>query len=214
VTAMVGVPALWQMLERPHFVAGSRARCAGGNGVRVGNGAQSHARQGARRRRGARSLWPRHQALGGNIKWLISGGAALPKETHDLFSGLGLRLTEGYGLTEAAPVLTVAKSSPNSPSGQVGKAIPGVEIKIDNPDDHGVGEVIRARPQRDGRANTDHDARRACSTTKGGFTPVISEARQARRLEIVGASKTSSSRRRAKMCIPRTWSGASGPWPT
>ena len=48
-----------------------------------------------------------HARMGGHVKWLISGGAALPRETQERFAGLGLQLTEGYGLTEAAPVLTV-----------------------------------------------------------------------------------------------------------
>ena len=87
-----------------------------------------------------------HDALGGNIKYLISGGAALPKETQKLFAGLGLHLAEGYGLTEAAPVLTVAKPSPKSPPGQVGKAVPGVTVKIADPDDSGVGEVLAKGP--------------------------------------------------------------------
>jgi long-chain acyl-CoA synthetase len=54
---------------------------------------------------------PVHERLGGTLRYLISGGAALPKETAELFQGLGLPLAEGYGLTEAAPVLTVAKAS-------------------------------------------------------------------------------------------------------
>ncbi len=62
----------------------------------------------------------------------MSGGAALPESTHQLFAGLGLHLAEGYGLTEAAPVLTVAERQARSArSGHVGKPIPGVEIRID-----------------------------------------------------------------------------------
>ena len=45
---------------------------------------------------------PIHGRLGGNVRFLVSGGAALPPETH-VHNGLGLFLTEGYGLTEAAP---------------------------------------------------------------------------------------------------------------
>src|SRR5207245_1123258 len=79
-----------------------------------------------------------HAQMGGNVRWLISGGAALPPGTHATFAGMGLRLTEGYGLTEAAPVLTVSSASPKAPPGQVGKAIPGVEVKIADADEHGV----------------------------------------------------------------------------
>src|SRR6185295_6213382 len=89
---------------------------------------------------------PVHQGLGGHLKFLVSGGAALPESTHHLFAGLGLHLAEGYGLTEAAPVLSVAPAGPKSKSGHVGKPIPGVEIKIDAPNAEGVGEVLARGP--------------------------------------------------------------------
>jgi long-chain acyl-CoA synthetase len=144
VTAMVGVPAVWQLLERRilsqvqakgpivekafELAADLNRQLSKGTGVDLG-----------------RVLFgPVHEGLGGNIRYLISGGAALPKDTQKLFAGLGFKLTEGYGLTEAAPVLTVAK--PGSPAGQVGKPIPGVSIKIDSPDDNGVGEVLARGP--------------------------------------------------------------------
>jgi long-chain acyl-CoA synthetase len=144
VTAMVGVPAVWQLLERRilsqvsakgpivekafELAADLNRQLSKGTGIDLG-----------------RVLFgPVHEALGGNIRYLISGGAALPPETQKLFAGLGFKLTEGYGLTEAAPVLTVAK--PGSPAGQVGKPIPGVTIRIDAPDEHGVGEVLARGP--------------------------------------------------------------------
>ncbi len=83
-----------------------------------------------------------HDKLGGSMRHLISGGAALPKDTAKLFAGLGLPLSEGYGLTEAAPVLTVAKASMKAGFGHVGKPVPGVEVRIDHPDESGVGEVV------------------------------------------------------------------------
>ena len=143
-TAMVGVPAVWQLLERRilsqvaakgpmankafDFATEINRKLGKATGIDLG-----------------RVLFGEvHAGLGGNIRYLISGGAALPKDTANLFAGLGFKLTEGYGLTEAAPVLTVAKAG--SPAGQVGKAIPGVTIKIDSPDEHGVGEVLARGP--------------------------------------------------------------------
>jgi long-chain acyl-CoA synthetase len=82
-----------------------------------------------------------HSRLGGNIRLLISGGAALPTDTQKLFGGLGLHLSEGYGLTEASPVLTVSQAGPGGKVGHVGKPLPGIEIRIDQPDSDGVGEV-------------------------------------------------------------------------
>jgi long-chain acyl-CoA synthetase len=144
VTAMVGVPAVWQLLERRIL---SQVQAKGPIVEKAFEIAAELNRQLSKNTGidlGKVLFGPVHKALGSNIRYLISGGAALPKETAQLFAGLGLKLTEGYGLTEAAPVLTVAK--PGSPAGQVGKAIPGVTIKIDSPDENGVGEVLARGP--------------------------------------------------------------------
>ncbi len=143
-TAMVGVPAVWQLLER-RILSQVKARGPVAEKVfEVGTDLNRMLGKSTGIDLGKLLFGPVHQALGGNIKYLISGGAALPPDTQKLFSGLGFKLTEGYGLTEAAPVLTVAKAG--SPAGQVGKAIPGVQIKIDSPDDQGVGEVLAKGP--------------------------------------------------------------------
>ena len=77
----------------------------------------------------------------GSLRFFVSGGARLePKIGRDL-SKLGLRLIEGYGLTETSPVATL-----NPPEkvkfGSVGKALPDVQIKILNPDSTGTGQVL------------------------------------------------------------------------
>ncbi|HVY49105.1 MAG TPA: AMP-binding protein, partial [Minicystis sp.] len=146
ITGMVGVPALWQMLER-RIVA--RVKERGPAAAMAFDWALELNRMIGKRaglNLGKLLFGPIHEALGGGAKFLISGGAALPKDTAKLFAGLGLPLSEGYGLTEAAPVLTVSKASPRAVPGQVGKAIPGVEIKIHAPDEHGVGEVLARGP--------------------------------------------------------------------
>jgi long-chain acyl-CoA synthetase len=144
VTAMVGVPAVWHLLERRIL---SQVKAKGPVVEKAFELAADFNRQlakGTGLDLGKVLFGPVHEGLGGNIRYLISGGAALPKETQKLFAGLGFKLTEGYGLTEAAPVLTVARAG--SPAGQVGKPIPGVTIKIDSPDEHGVGEVLAHGP--------------------------------------------------------------------
>jgi long-chain acyl-CoA synthetase len=143
-TAMVGVPAVWQLLERRILSQVSARGPIAEKAFSIGADLNRMLGKTTGIDLGKVLFGQVHEALGGNIRWLISGGAALPKDTQKLFAGLGFKLTEGYGLTEAAPVLTVAK--PGSPAGQVGKAIPGVTIKIDSPDEHGVGEVLAKGP--------------------------------------------------------------------
>ena len=146
VTAMVGVPALWQMLERRVH---QRVKDQGPMAARAFDWALELNRslgQSAGVNLGRLFFGNVHDALGGGPRYLISGGAALPKQTAEFFQGIGLPLAEGYGLTEASPVLTVAKASIKAKPGSVGKAIPNVEIKIANPDDKGVGEVLARGP--------------------------------------------------------------------
>lgn len=77
----------------------------------------------------------------GSIRFFVSGAAALPPEVAEGFERLGMVILQGYGLTEASPVVSVNRfDSPKHDS--IGPAVPGVEVKILNPDDAGVGELI------------------------------------------------------------------------
>ncbi len=91
-------------------------------------------------------FWPVHQKFGGHLRLMISGGAALPVETNKFLHGLGFNLFEGYGLTEAAPVLAVSRPGKRVLAGSVGEALPGIELKIESPDASGVGEIVASGP--------------------------------------------------------------------
>jgi len=77
----------------------------------------------------------------GTIRFFVSGAAALPVEVNEGFQRLGLRILQGYGLTETSPVVSVNRfDAPKSDS--VGQPLAGVDVKIVNPDETGVGEII------------------------------------------------------------------------
>ena len=75
--------------------------------------------------RACSSSCPVHEGFGGRIRYLISGGSALPPEVLKAFSGMGFNFFEGYGLTETAPVLTVTSPKEKPIAGSVGQPLPG-----------------------------------------------------------------------------------------
>jgi long-chain acyl-CoA synthetase len=189
VSAMVGVPALWQVLERRILAQVKERGPIVEAAFNLGMELNRLLGQKLGLDLGKVLFGVVHEELGGNIRYLISGGAALPKDTAKLFQGLGLHLTEGYGLTEAAPVLTVSKPSPGSPAGQVGKAIPGVRIKIADPDESGVGEVLAKGPNVM-LGYTDAEATNAVIDADGWLhTGDLGKLDRKGRLVIVGRSK-------------------------
>ena len=83
--------------------------------------------------------------LGGKIRILIAGGAPMNKEAIQGFLDFGIILLQGYGLTETSPVLA-GENEFYSRVGSVGLPMPGVDIKIDNPNKDGIGEIIAKGP--------------------------------------------------------------------
>ncbi len=69
------------------------------------------------------------EAVGGRIKRMVSGGAALPANLAMVFTGAGIPVLQGYGLTETSPVISVNTLDQNR-IGSVGHPLPGVEVRI------------------------------------------------------------------------------------
>lgn len=82
------------------------------------------------------------EALGGKMKYFIVGGAALDPRMVDAFADFGVHVSQGYGITECAPLISVVPLNEHNPA-SCGKAIPGLEVRIDkeHPDDT-FGEIV------------------------------------------------------------------------
>lgn len=83
--------------------------------------------------------------LGGNLRFVVSGASAIDRTVAEGFNDLGFLTVQGYGLTETAPVL-VAENVKNIRYGSIGLPLPEVDIKIDNPNEEGIGEIIAKGP--------------------------------------------------------------------
>src|SRR5882762_4024602 len=89
----------------------------------------------------SRKLLPQvHEAFGGELLAMFTGGAFMEPSTLQFFYDLGIPVANGYGLTEAGTVLTVNDFKPFR-ADTVGKPLPGVELRLLNPDSEGIGEV-------------------------------------------------------------------------
>ncbi len=83
--------------------------------------------------------------LGGKLRILIAGGAAMGKEAIQGFLDLGINLLQGYGLTETSPVVA-GENDKFKRCGSVGFPLPGITVKIDNPNEEGIGEIAVKAP--------------------------------------------------------------------
>lgn len=86
-----------------------------------------------------------HDILGGKVRLFVNGAAALDREVEKGFNALGFRIVQGYGLTETSPVLSTGNDK-HERIGSVGKVFPSVEVKIDNPNEEGIGEIVVKGP--------------------------------------------------------------------
>ena len=121
-TAFIGVPRLFQLLQ------------------------STIERQAMREDTPGDTLAQKAQAvMGGQIRVLVSGGAALADTVYDGFQKFGMTVYQGYGMTETAPVLSVNPYL-KSRRGSVGPAVAGVELHIENPNSEGIGQIIAKGP--------------------------------------------------------------------
>ncbi len=83
--------------------------------------------------------------FGGHLRVVLYGAAPMNKETIIGFNHFGIDLVQGYGLTETSPVISAETDKEKRP-GSVGLALPSLEVKIENPDEKGEGEITVKGP--------------------------------------------------------------------
>jgi long-chain acyl-CoA synthetase len=144
-TALIGVPAVWEAVHRrivdevegrgPFFHAAFdnlrdlNRRLDANSGLNFGSIVFRQV----------------HSALGGRLRLAVSGGSALPHLVAEFFKDIGIPLLEGYGLTEGAPVLAVARPDEPLQVGAVGRPLNGIEIKL-MPATGSIGEIVAHGP--------------------------------------------------------------------
>ena len=85
------------------------------------------------------------EQLGGKLRFVISGGAPLDPKVQKGWNDLGIKMVQGYGLTESSPVIAV-EDDKYKKIGSIGKALPTLDVKIDEPNEEGIGELMAKGP--------------------------------------------------------------------
>jgi long-chain acyl-CoA synthetase len=189
VTGMVGVPALWELLHRRIKARLYERSDWIGKTADILIQANAWLRERTPLNLGPFVFYPIHEGLGGRIRYFISGGSALNEKIQQDFQGLGFTILEGYGLTEASPVLTVTRPENRMLTGSVGKPLPGVQIKIAEPNANGVGEVIARGPNVMLGYYDDEEATRSALIERWLYTGDLGKLDEDGNLYLVGRSK-------------------------
>ncbi|MBM3733292.1 MAG: AMP-binding protein [Rhodospirillales bacterium] len=167
-THLVGVPRFYEAL-----LSTIRARLRGRGKITAAIGQLLLvASIWARRRIGlkiGRILFRRlHKEIAPSLGLLVSGGAALDPEVESALEGLGWDVLTGYGLTEAAPILTFNRMNAKR-IGTAGLPLKEVALRIANPDQNGVGEIQARGPNVFAGYRDNQDATRAAFSSDGWF---------------------------------------------
>ena len=146
-TCMLGVPTLYSLIrdDIDRRILGSSKSTLKSNLLATSKQLSKSIERTFGRNIGKKLFARVHQEFGGQIRIFVTGGSSLGEELYEDFKALGMPLSEGYGLTETAPVLT-ANPLNRSRKGSAGKPLPGIELRVFQPDENGIGEIIVRTP--------------------------------------------------------------------
>jgi long-chain acyl-CoA synthetase len=167
-TALVGVPRLWYLFHQKIFdavQAKSRPVRALFRGMLTLNG---WLRDLLGINAGPLFFRPVHRSFGGKLRLAVSAGASFDERVAKDFHRLGFTILQGYGLTETSGAATVTRFEDNK-IGSVGTPLNGVDVRIDEPNEAGVGEVVIRGPIVMQGYYHNPEANRAAFTDDGWF---------------------------------------------
>ncbi|MDX2034960.1 MAG: AMP-binding protein [Blastocatellia bacterium] len=145
VTALIGVPRVWYLFHKKVFDA-VRARSTVVRSLfRALLRMNGWLRDGLGINLGRLFFRQVHEGFGGRLRLAVSAGASFDADVARDFHRLGFTLLQGYGLTETCGAATVTRFEDNL-IGSVGTPLDGVEVKIDEPNGEGIGEVLIRGP--------------------------------------------------------------------
>jgi long-chain acyl-CoA synthetase len=144
-TALVGVPRVWYLFHKKIFDAVHTRHALWRALFKTMLAVNGSLRDFLGINAGGLFFKSIHQSFGGKLRLAVSGGASFDQEVAKDFHRLGFTILQGYGLTETTGAATVTRFEDNK-IGSVGTPLNGVEVKIDTPNEQGIGEVFIRGP--------------------------------------------------------------------
>ena len=142
-TVLVGVPAVFEMMHKKVWKQAESTGAAGKMTFMMNLARKTRMFNNIKRMR--KIFEPVHSAIGNHMELFIAGGAAINPQVIRDYEALGIPMIQGYGMTENAPIIAVNKDY-YSKAESVGPPMPGTEVRIFEPDEEGVGEIICKGP--------------------------------------------------------------------
>lgn len=167
-TVLVGVPRLWYLFHKKIFDAVHTRPAPVRVLFRVMLAVNGWLRDWFGVNAGRFFFKPIHQSFGGKLGLAVSAGATFDEDVAKAFYRLGFTILQGYGLTETSGAATVTRFEDNK-IGSVGTPLNGVEVRIDEPDGEGIGEVLIRGPVVMAGYYQNPEANREAFTTEGFF---------------------------------------------
>ncbi|MBQ3107260.1 MAG: AMP-binding protein [Firmicutes bacterium] len=139
---MLGVPLLFESIHKKIWKSAEKS----GKAKTMRRAVQlSKAVGGGKTKAAAKVFKAVHEAVGGQMKLLIAGAAAIDPNVVEDFCAMGIPMIQGYGMTECCPI--IALNPPERPKASAaGMPLPGTEIRIEDPDESGIGEIVAKSP--------------------------------------------------------------------